>query len=180
VQRLETALAELPVGRITSCLPGNDPPPYDPGRMLDFKPGKAGGWSTAHSVPPDSDSAVPGHRSTPAGKARHLDCAAGRVPAFLLAPVIGTSLRGHEAAAGGCGAWVNIVLVVQPAQEPWMNCPRDGGGRGDRGTPVRGCRAQPGPPIHLSVHELVDDLCKKAASLCAGGEILGIAAASRG
>ena len=33
--------------------------------------------------------------------------------------------------------------------------------------------------IHLSVHEPVDDLCKKAASLCAGEEILGIAAASR-
>jgi hypothetical protein len=32
--------------------------------------------------------------------------------------------------------------------------------------------------IHLSVHKPVDDLCKKAASLCAGGEILGIVAAS--
>jgi len=28
-----------------------------------------------------------------------------------------------------------------------------------------------------SVHELVDDLCKKAVGLCAGGEILGIAVA---
>jgi hypothetical protein len=33
--------------------------------------------------------------------------------------------------------------------------------------------------IHLSVHEPVDDLCKKAASLCAGEEMLGIAAAPR-
>jgi len=30
---------------------------------------------------------------------------------------------------------------------------------------------------HLSVHEPVDDLCKKAVGLCAGGEILGIAVA---
>src|SRR5215467_3824863 len=52
VQRLETAPAELPVGRITGRLPGNDPPSDNPAGMLDFKPGKAGGWSTAHSVPP--------------------------------------------------------------------------------------------------------------------------------
>ena len=32
---------------------------------------------------------------------------------------------------------------------------------------------------HLSVHELVDDLCKKPASLCICGEMLGIAAAAR-
>jgi hypothetical protein len=31
---------------------------------------------------------------------------------------------------------------------------------------------------HLSVHESVDDLCKKAASLWAGREMLGIAAAA--
>jgi hypothetical protein len=31
----------------------------------------------------------------------------------------------------------------------------------------------------LCVHESVDDLCKKPASLCAGGEILGIAVAAR-
>ena len=51
--------------------------------------------------------------------------------------------------------------------------------RADRGTPVRGCRAQRGPLIHVSVHEPVDYLCKKAASLCAGEEMLGIAAAPR-
>ena len=31
---------------------------------------------------------------------------------------------------------------------------------------------------HLSVHEPVDDLCKRAARLCADGRMLGIAAAS--
>lgn len=51
VQRLETAPAELPVGRVTGCLPGNHPPSDNPAGMLDFKPGKSGGWSTAHSVP---------------------------------------------------------------------------------------------------------------------------------
>ena len=51
--------------------------------------------------------------------------------------------------------------------------------RADRGTPVRGCRAQRGPLIHVSVHEPVDDLCKKAASLCAGEEMLGIVAVPR-
>jgi len=30
------------------------------------------------------------------------------------------------------------------------------------------------------VHGLVDDLCKTAAALCAGGEILGIAVVARG
>src|SRR5262252_3783004 len=71
VQRLETAPAELPVGRVAGCLPGNHPPSYDPARMLDLKSGKAGGWSSAHSVPPESGSAVPRHRSTPARRARH-------------------------------------------------------------------------------------------------------------
>jgi hypothetical protein len=32
---------------------------------------------------------------------------------------------------------------------------------------------------YLSVHKPVDDLCKKAASLCARGEMLGIAVAAR-
>jgi len=32
------------------------------------------------------------------------------------------------------------------------------------------------PPIHRAVHEPVDYLCKTAASLCAGEEMLGIAA----
>jgi hypothetical protein len=45
--------------------------------------------------------------------------------------------------------------------------------------PAGGCRARRGPLIHISVHEPVDDLCKKAASLCAGEEMLGIAAAPR-
>ena len=47
------------------------------------------------------------------------------------------------------------------------------------GVPGPGRRAQRGPLIHFSVHEPVDDLCKKAASLCAGEEMLGIAAALR-
>jgi hypothetical protein len=34
------------------------------------------------------------------------------------------------------------------------------------------------PLTHLPVHESVDDLCKKAASLWAGREMLGIAAAA--
>jgi len=42
--------------------------------------------------------------------------------------------------------------------------------RASTGTTVRYCRASgEGLVILLSVHELVDDLCKKAASLCAGG-----------
>ena len=45
---------------------------------------------------------------------------------------------------------------------------------------ARGSRAERGPLIDLSVHELVDDLCKTAAGLCAGGEILGIVEVSRG
>jgi hypothetical protein len=36
-----------------------------------------------------------------------------------------------------------------------------------------------GPLIHVSVYEPVDDLCKKAARLCAAEEMLGIAAAPR-
>lgn len=45
--------------------------------------------------------------------------------------------------------------------------------------PQRCCARREGPLIDLPVHELVDDLCKKAVILCAGGEILGIVAVSR-
>jgi hypothetical protein len=63
-----------------------------------------------------------------------------------------------------------------------MNCTGrwQAGDRANDGVPVRGRRAERGPLIDLSVHELVDDLCKTAAGLCAGGEILGIAAVPRG
>ena len=40
------------------------------------------------------------------------------------------------------------------------------------------CKAAGVLLAHLSVHEPVDDLCKKAASLWAWGEMLGIAAAA--
>ena len=57
-----------------------------------------------------------------------------------------------------------------------MNCTGTaaGGDHATGGTPVRGFRAQRGPLIDLSVHELVDDLCKKAASLCTGGKYWGL------
>jgi hypothetical protein len=64
-----------------------------------------------------------------------------------------------------------------------MNSTGDSAAGGDRahdGVPVRGCCAERGLPIDLSVHELVDDLCKTAAGLCAGGEILGIMAVPGG
>ena len=41
------------------------------------------------------------------------------------------------------------------------------------------CKAAGVLLAHHSVHEPVDDLCKKAASLWAGREILGIVAAAR-
>ena len=41
------------------------------------------------------------------------------------------------------------------------------------------CKAAGVLLAHHSVHEPVDDLCKKSASLWARGEMLGIAAASR-
>jgi hypothetical protein len=41
------------------------------------------------------------------------------------------------------------------------------------------CKAAGVLLAHHSVHKAVDDLCKKAASLWARGEMLGIAAASR-
>ena len=56
---------------------------------------------------------------------------------------------------------------------------RQTGDRAHSGTPVGGCRAQRGPLIQISVHEPVDDLCKEAASLVAGEEMLGIAAVPR-
>ena len=107
VQRLETAPAELPVGRITGRLPGNDPPSDNPAGMLDFKPGKAGGWSTAHSVPPWVWSVVRRHRSTPAREARHLDCAlAGcQRPCWLAIKASVTVPEPGTAATDGCGAW---------------------------------------------------------------------------
>jgi hypothetical protein len=76
----------------------------------------------------------------------------------------------------------NIVLVVQSAQEPWTNCSGDGS---RQATVPRAARrsataASARAADQLPVHELVDDMCKKAASLCAGGEILGIAVMSRG
>jgi hypothetical protein len=124
VQRLETAPAELPVGRVAGCLPGNHPPSYDPARVLDFKPGKAGGWSTAHSVP-----------LTLAARSRGI---AARLPQGSA-----TRLRGGPGATGllaggrdlvsrsrNTGQWrraavvlgENIVLAAQPAQASWMNC----------------------------------------------------------
>jgi len=63
-----------------------------------------------------------------------------------------------------------------------MNCTRDGGRRVTVLTMVRrvrGGHSERGPLIGLSVHELVDDLCKTAVGLWAGGEILGIVAMSR-
>jgi hypothetical protein len=106
VQRLETAPAELPVGRVAGRLPWNHPPSYDPARMLDFKPGKAGGWSTAHSVPPDSGSAVPGHRTTPARKAPRLPgWPGGSVPAGRRSRPHRTVSKHRAQWRGGCGAW---------------------------------------------------------------------------
>jgi hypothetical protein len=52
----------------------------------------------------------------------------------------------------------------------------------DRGVQVQSlrCRAlSEGLRILPPVHEPVDDLCKKTVNLCAGGEMLGIAAESR-
>ena len=51
------------------------------------------------------------------------------------------------------------------------------------GNPPCGLRCTAASPAwivlaHLSVHEGVDDLCKRAASLCAPGEMLGIALAA--
>ena len=76
----------------------------------------------------------------------------------------------------------NIVLVVQSAQESWTNCSGDGSGQATAPkAPRRSAAAAPARAAdQLPVHELVDDMCKKAASLCAGGEILGIAVMSHG
>ena len=75
------------MGGVAGCLPGKHPPSYDPAGMLHFKPGKSSGWSTAHSIPPESGSAVSGPRSAPARKAPRLDGAAGLMPVTLLAAI---------------------------------------------------------------------------------------------
>src|SRR5215472_9443399 len=108
VQRLETAPAELPVGRITGRLPGNDPPSDNPAGMLDFKPGKARGWSTAHSGPPLSLAAwsrgiaarLPVRLGTPI--ARLAGC---QRPGRLAIKASVTVSTPGTAAADGCGAW---------------------------------------------------------------------------
>src|SRR5689334_22829455 len=75
-----------------------------------------------------------------------------------------------ETAVGGrpCWQWHAGLQLPRPARAADPPC--------SSGPPVRGCALR-GLLIHLSVHEPVDDLCKKAASLCAGEEMLGIAAA---
>lgn len=57
---------------------------------------------------------------------------------------------------------------------------RPAGDHANDRVPVRGGRAERGALIDLSVHGLVDDLCKTAARLCVGGKILGIAAVPHG
>ena len=86
-------------------------------------------------------------------------------------------------AAGGCGAWGKHSpsgAAGAGSMDELHRGQRQAGDRANDGAPVRACRAERGLLIDLSVHELVDDLCKTAAGLCAGGEILGIAAVSRG
>ena len=102
VQRLETAPAELPMGGVAGCLSGKRSPSYDPAWMLHFKPGKASGWSTAHSIPPESGSAVPGPQRARLGGS-HLDGAAGQIAATLLA-AIGIS-RPAVSKAPGARCW---------------------------------------------------------------------------
>jgi len=87
------------------------------------------------------------------------------------------------AAAGGCGAWKNIVLAARLAQESWRNCTETAAGGATVLTVARRSAAaapREGAADRPPVHDLVDDLCKKAAILCVGGEILGIAAVPRG
>ena len=107
VQRLETAPAELPVGRVTGCLPGNDPPSDNPAGMLDFKPGKAGGWSTAHSVPLSlaaRSRGIAAHLPVRLGTsiARPAGC---QRPSWLAIKASVTVSKAGTVAADGCGAW---------------------------------------------------------------------------
>ena len=75
-----------------------------------------------------------------------------------------------------CGTWENIVLAAQPAHGTTDESPWDGSSGATVLTVERSpttAAPRKGPLVLLSVHEPVDDLCKKAARLCAPEEMLG-------